>query len=208
MAKDQTIAKIDNGTVFVLQAGTPVYVKTADICAITGKSNQWIGQLTSQGILNKSKTPHGTLYDLVANMKSYCTMLEERAEADEDDDPESKKLEKDRRKADTSIKASKAIIAGLEAKEIQGKMHRSEDVAAMTDDLIFAMRNSLTALPGRLAVDLASVNDPAEVSSIIQRETFKIMDELSTYKYDSRKYEERVRIRMNRDALEDTEDDE
>lgn len=208
MAKDQTIAKIDNGTVFVLQAGTPVYVKTADICAITGKSNQWIGQLTSQGILNKSKTPHGALYDLVANMKSYCTMLEERAEADEDDDPESKKLEKDRRKADTSIKASKAIIAGLEAKEIQGKMHRSEDVAAMTDDLIFAMRNSLTALPGRLAVDLASVNDPAEVSSIIQRETFKIMDELSTYKYDSRKYEERVRIRMNRDALEDTEDDE
>lgn len=206
MAKDQTIAKIDNGKIFVLQAGTPVYVKTADICAITGKSNQWIGQLTSQGILNKSKTSHGALYDLVPTMKSYCAMLEERADADEDDDPESKKLEKDRRKADTSIKASKAIIAGLEAKEIQGKMHRSEDVAAMTDDLIFAMRNSLTALPGRLAVDLASVNDPAEISAIIQRETFKIMDELSTYKYDSRKYEERVRIRMNRDALDDTED--
>lgn len=208
MAKEQSIAKIDNGAVYILQAGTPVYIKTADICAITGKSNQWIGQLTSQGILNKSKTPHGALYDLGSSIKSYCTMLEERIEAEEDDDPESKKLEKDRRKADTSIKASKAIIAGLEAKELQGKMHRSEDVAAMTEDLIFAMRNALTAIPGRLAVDLASVSDPAEVSAIIQRETYKIMDELSTYKYDSRKYEERVRIRMKRDALDDSEDDE
>ena len=27
--------------IFSLQAGTPIYVKTADICAATGKTNQW-----------------------------------------------------------------------------------------------------------------------------------------------------------------------
>lgn len=206
MGKDQSVAHIENGSVYVLQAGSHIYVKTADICAMTGKSNQWIGQLTSQGTLNKTKTPHGQLFDLIPSIQAYCEMLEERAEAG--DDAESQKLEKDRRKADASIKASKAIIAGLEVKELQGKMHRSEDVTAMTEDLIFAMRNALLALPGRLSVDLAAMTDPAEVSATIQNEVYKVMEDLATYKYDSKKYEERVRARMNKAPKDDASSDE
>ena len=61
---DKKTAVVENGAVYVLQAGTPIYVKTADVCAILGKSNQWVGQLTSQGTLNKSKTAHGALYNV------------------------------------------------------------------------------------------------------------------------------------------------
>ena len=81
-----------------------------------------------------------------------------------------------------------------------GKMHRSEDVAAMTEDLVYAIRGSLLALPGRLAVDLADMDDPAEISEYIRREIYKVMDELSRYEYDPKKYDERVRERLKFDA--------
>ena len=99
--------------------------------------------------------------------------------------------------ATAKLKKSKATIAALDALERTGKMHRSEDVAAMTADLIYTIRGALLALPGRLAVDMVGVTDAAEASDLIRREVFQIMEELSRYKYDSEKYKERVRERLS-----------
>ena len=193
MAKAKAIAEIKDDSVYILQTGTPTYVKTADICAMTGKSNQWVGQLVSQGTLCKKQTAHGAMFDLTSTMRSYCEMLEARG----DDDPERAKQEKDRIKAELTIKMSKAAIASAEAKERLGQMHRSEDVAAMTSDLILAIRGALLALPGRLAVDVFSAKDSAEASEIIRAEVYKILEDISNYKYDPAKYREMVRERLN-----------
>ena len=75
-------------------------------------------------------------------------------------------------------------------------MHRSEDVAAMTEDLIYTIRGSLMALPGRLAADVVNVRTAAEAAVVIRTEVYKLMDELSQHRYDPQKYEERVRNRM------------
>lgn len=206
--KKKPEAVIEDGAVYVLRAGTPIFVKTADICAMTGKSNQWIGQLVSQGTLNKKSTPHGSLFDLLATMRAYTAMLEERLNTAEEKKADNA-AEKEKQEAEISIKKAKAIITGLEAKELQGKMHRSEDVAAMTEDLIYNIRSMLLALPGRLAVDVASTQDPAEAAEIIRREVYKVMEELSNYKYDPKKYEERVRERRSWDVESgDIHDDE
>ena len=109
--------------------------------------------------------------------------------------------------AEITLKAAKATIAQLEAAELQGKMHRSEDVAAMTEDLIFTMRNMLAALPGRLAVDVAAAESAAEAADIIRREVHSIMAEIAKYRYDPAKYEERVRERKKWEVAE-LEDDE
>lgn len=90
---------------------------------------------------------------------------------------------------------AKATVAKLEADELQGKMHRSEDVAAMTEDLIFSIRGMLVALPGRLAVDVANANTAAEAAEIIRKGVFEVMREIANYRYDPKKYEERVRER-------------
>lgn len=74
-AKKQDVV-VEDGAVYVLRAGTPVYVKTADICSMTGKSNQWIGQLVAQGTLHKRSTPHGSLFDVAEAVRAYCSMLE------------------------------------------------------------------------------------------------------------------------------------
>ena len=79
-------------------------------------------------------------------------------------------------------------------------MHRSEDVEAMTADLIYTIRGSLLALPGRLAVDVTAVRTPAEAAEVIRKEIALLMQELSQYQYDPKKYEERVRKRLDWDT--------
>ena len=201
--KKQDIA-VEDGAVYVLRAGTPVYVKTADICSMIGKSNQWVGQLVAQGTLHKQSTPHGTLFDVTEAMRAYCSMLEARAGPVKSE--REVKQEEAKNAAEVTMKVARAQIAKAEADELQGKMHRSEDVAAMTTDLIYAIRGAMMALPGRLAVDVAAAQSPAEAAEIIRREVNKAMRELSTYRYDPKKYEERVRqcraweIESGRDA--------
>lgn len=197
MATKKQDVVVEDGAVYALRAGTPVYVKTADICSMTGKSNQWIGQLVAQGTLHKRSTPHGSLFDVTEAVRAYCSMLEARAgpAKTEEEIKQEIKQEKAKAAADVTMKIAKANIAKAEADELQGKMHRSEDVAAMTTDLIYAIRGAMMALPGRLAVDVASANSPAEAAEIIRREVNKAMRELSNYRYDPKKYEERVRER-------------
>ena len=193
--------------IFSLQAGTPIYVKTADICAATGKTNQWIGQLTAQGVIHKTKTNHGSLYELFETTKAYCEMLEERAKKEDEDVLE---IELKRKKSEARLKESKATIAELEAKEFQGKMHRSEDVQAMTADLLYFIRGGLIALAGRCANECAASSEPAEVQKIIEREVFAILQDISNYKYDRKRYDELVRQRMKRELDADyfTEEEE
>ena len=207
MAKDEKKAVFDKNSVYILQAGTPVFVKTADICAMTGKSNQWIGQLTSQRTLNKTKTKHGSLYELVPNIKAYCEMLEKRAD-EHSDNPDIQELELEKRRAEVKAKKAKATMLEYELKELKGKLHRSEDVAAMTADLIYSVRNALIALPGRLAMELSSLTEPAEISARIQNEVYLVMEELSSYEYDDEKYKERVMERSGHGlSMEDTDDE-
>lgn len=191
MAAKQSVI-VDGEKVYVLSPGMNIYVKTADICTLLGASNQWIGQLTSQGSIHKTKTPHGNLYEIVTTGKEYCDFMEsKRSRLDAEDE----KLEKVKRKADATLKASKAKIAQAEAKELSGQMHRSEDVAAMTAELIYTIRGALMALPSRVAINAAALSDPAEVAEYMRGEVNQIAEEIAMFRYDPAKYEARVRER-------------
>lgn len=174
---------------------TPGYCKTEDLANLFGLTGQWINQLTRDGVIKRRDTPAGKRYNVIESVRSYTQYLRDKAaNRGEKGIPEEKELEKFN--AEVRIKRAKAKIAELEADEIQGIMHRSEDVAAMTEDLIYTVRGSLMALPGRLAVDVSNAQTAVEASEIIRREVFKLMEELSMYQYDPQKYEERVRSRM------------
>ena len=194
---EMKIGDVKEGAIYVMQAGTPVYIKTADVCALTGKTNQWIGQLTAEGIMNKKQTAHGSLYELHESIGAYIEMLEARAEKRSANAAE---IDLERLRADAKLKAAKADVAEMDAREREGKMHRSEDVAALTADLIFTLRGSLLALPGRLATELVGIKSAAEAADIVDREVRKLMTEMSMYKYDPEKYEERVRERLKLEA--------
>lgn len=173
-------------------------VDTKELALVFGVSVRRVQQLAQDGIINAVKRGSFNLSDSV---RRYINFLSSR---ERDMSPQ----EKARQDAELSIKKAKAITAVLEANELQGKMHRSEDVAAMTSDLVYAIRGMLIALPGRVAVDVAAAQTPAEASEIVRKEIHKVMNELSAYKYDPKKYEERVRERRSWSSMESDDDDE
>jgi phage terminase Nu1 subunit (DNA packaging protein) len=187
---------VDDNAAYVIRADKPVYVKTTEIAAMTGKSIQWIGQLASQGILEKVKTPHGSMFDLISTMSAYCGMIDERTEEDKTS------LAKEMTKVDLALKRAKASKAVLETNELIGKMHRADDVALMVSEWFAAIRGMLIALPGRLAIDIAQISDPAEASKRIRSEVYLIMQEMMNYQYDKKKYEGLVRERLSWDKID------
>ena len=171
-------------------------VSSSELACVLGITGRNIRQLVEDGQLEKVDGR----FILSDSVQRYVAFKSKRNKDDEE-----KRLEKTRLTADVTMKASKAQIAKMEADELRGKMHRSEDVAAMTEDLIYTIRGSLMALPGRLAVDVATVTEAAE---IIRKEVHALMRELANYQYDPEKYEERVRERRKWEAGGGDVDDE
>lgn len=174
--------------------GADTEVSIAEFSSLIGLTADRVYQLIRNGTLQTVRRGHLLLADSLQQYIKYRT-------ADTTDE-EDFQIERDRRRAEASLKTSKAAIAKMEADELKGKMHRSEDVAAMTEDLVYTIRGSLLALPGRLAVDVAAVKTAAEAAEVIRKEVYAIMRELSNYRYDPKKYEERVRERQKWEASE------
>ena len=163
-------------------------VNPTEFASILGISFQRVYQMIEQGRLKKSgrgRLPLGENIQLYFAYKS-------RDFTDED----TKEIEKKRLATDAALKASKARISEMNEDELRGKLHRSEDVEAMTADLVYAVRGALMALPGRLAADMAAATTPAEAADKIRKEIFLAMQDLTKYQYDPLKYQERVRERQ------------
>lgn len=172
--------------------GPSTEVSVAELAALLDMSADRIYQLIRSGTLRTVKRGRLLLGDSLQRYIGSRT----KVPVTEDE----QKMERARQMAEVQLKASKAKIASLEADELEGVMHRSEDVSAMTEDLIYAIRSALMALPGRLAVDAAQTQTAAEAAVVIRTEVFQLMQELARYRYDPQKYQERVRERKKWEA--------
>ncbi len=172
-------------------------VSTSELAAVLGVTGRYIRQLAEDGVLHKVQQG---VFPLTDSVQAYIANLSRRSLRDDND------LARSRLSADVRAKNAKAEIAELQAQELRGKMHRSEDVEALTEDLVYTIRGALLALPGRLAVDCAAAQTAPEASDVIRKEVYKVMRELAAYHYDPKKYEERVRGRMTFDTpIEDAD---
>lgn len=167
-----------------------------------------VQQLAKEGILPAaSQRPYK--FDLLPTVKAYIRYLRDRANGKEAKTADTVKAEADKLRAEADLKQSKAKIAEFQLKELEGKMHRSEDVEALTNDLVYTARSMIMALPGRLAMDVVQAGSANEASALIRTECYKILDELAGYQYDPEAYRRRVRDREGwSDALADEEADE
>lgn len=161
-------------------------VSTTELAAVLGLTARRVQQMAQDGTIDVVKKGKFNLKD---SIRRYIEFISK--------DKELGSLEQKQLDAEVQLKEAKATKAMLEVRELQGEMHRSEDVADMTEDLIYSIRGMLIALPGRLAVDIVNVSSAAEVSDLIRREIYKVMSEISKYRYDPQKYEDRVRERQN-----------
>jgi len=170
-------------------------VSTKELSIILGLTTRRVQQLVQDGQFEAVKRGR---FNLAKCVSRYMDLITKEKSASE----------KEKEAADLTIKKAKAVVAALEAKELQGKMHRSDDIEAITEDLVYTIRGLLLALPGRLAVDVVNASNSAEAAEIIKREVYIIMGELSNYQYDPAKYEERVRERRKWSRIENGDFDE
>ena len=163
-------------------------VTTTQLAAVLGITNRRVQQLTQDGVLTTVSRGKFVLGDAVQAYNASTA----RGGLTKEEAAEAKKLDHIKQKAEATLKASKAKIAQAEAKELSGQMHRSEDVAAMTSELIYTVRGALMALPSRVAINAAALSDPAED---MRGEVNQIAEEIAMFRYDPAKYEARVRER-------------
>ena len=198
---DKPSVIFDDENVYILQTGMNIHLKTVDLCSLLGVSKQYIGQLVSAGTLNREMTDNGSFFNLMDTVKEHLDSLSEKSKKSESE----KKLDKAKMAAEVKLKVAKAAMAELQAKEVSGKMHRSEDVQVFTQELIDTVKNALLSLPGRLAVEVSLCDTAEECAVLIKEAVRDILSELSEFDYDPEKYEALVRERQNMD--EKVEDD-
>lgn len=183
------------------------YVESKVIATLFGLTVRRIQQLTQDGIIKTEQVGRQRRYDLLDTVRRYIAYLQDKCNSKggnrSDTENESRKL-----KADADLKETKAEIAEMELLELTGEMHRSEDVEAMTTDLVYTIRSMMLALPGRLAIDLAPIDKPAEISERIKQEVHTILLELSNYTYDPDIYKKLVRDRKGWGEITKDADDE
>lgn len=173
-------------------------VTATELAALFGCTARRIQQLAQDSIFVAARRGKYNLREAIAAWMDY-------QRGDQGGDEDAEKARKAR--AEAKLKEAKADIEELRAKELKGDMHRSEDVAAITEDMIYSIRSALIAFPGRVAVDAHDCETAAEVSDLLTKEVHKIMKELAGYRYDPARYEERVRERENWAMLNEEEED-
>ena len=103
-------------------------VSTTELACVLGITGRRIRQLAEDGQMVKLAQGRFNLCDSV---QRYIKAQNKDTQSEED-----RKFEKTRRTADVTLKMSKAQVAKMEMQELQGKMHRSEDVAAEAAEVI------------------------------------------------------------------------
>lgn len=167
------------------------------IAKIFGVSTRRIEQLKTEGIIKGSGKP--TRYDLLPTIQAYIKYLSDKAYGREQKQS-STELTTQKLSAEARYKVAKAEAAELELKELKGKMHRAEDVEAITTAHVMFVRSLLMALPTKLAIDCASLQTSRECADRIKREIYSVLDELAGFQYDPEEYKKLVQARQGWDG--------
>jgi phage terminase Nu1 subunit (DNA packaging protein) len=185
-------------------AGNKNMVSTKEIAQFFQVSTRRVEQLKAEGIITGEGKP--TKYDFIPTGMAYIKYLSDKANGREKKEITAK-LEEDKLRAESEIKGAKAQQAKMELKELQGKLHRAEDVEAIFTDHVMFLRSMLMALPGKLAVDLAGDHTAAEQAERVKKEVYFILDSLADHQYDPEEYKQRVMDRKGWDSHREDDDD-
>lgn len=173
-------------------------VNSTELAKALGLTVRRIQQLTQDGTLNTVSRGKYLLYE---NIHRYIRYVSGEQLSEEEI-----KLERARKTAEVKLKIAKADVANLEAAEMKGNMHRSEDVRAITNDMVSTIRSMLNALPGRLGAVCVNAGSADKAQALIRDAVYSIETELTKYRYDPSKYIEKVRQR--KDWSDQEQDDE
>lgn len=166
------------------------------IARLYGSDVRRIQQLNTAGIIKGQGRP--AMYDLLPTIMALFRYQRDIIQGKEKN-RNMAELEEQKLQAEVEIKQAKAEAAQLELDELRGKLHRAEDVEAITTDHVLFLRSMLIGMPGKLAVDLGGTHTAAEQAERVKKEVYFILEQLANYKYDPEEYKKRVMERQGWD---------
>ena len=182
------------------------YRTSAQVAKVFRMTSKRVQQLTADGIIETEETPKGRRYNWDKTVERYVAHLSEKAHGREQKESMAD-LEEQKARAEVDIKQAKAKVAQMELGELQGKLHRAEDVEAIMTDHVLFLRSMLMAMPGKLAVDLAGDHTAAEQAERVKQEVYYILNNLANYRYDPESYKKRVMERQGWETRRGDADD-
>lgn len=169
-------------------------LSSSELSDYFGVSVRQIQRLTLDGVIEPISNDRPYRFEIATVCPQYCRFLEVKAAAGTQRKVIAD-LEEEKLRAESRIKKARAEIAELQAQELSGKLHRAEDVEAITTDHVLFLRSMLMAMPGKLAVDLGGTHTAAEQAERVKKEVYFILNQLANYRYDPSEYKKRVRER-------------
>jgi phage terminase Nu1 subunit (DNA packaging protein) len=187
------MAQNNNGLLSTLQLGK-----------ILRLTDERIRQLAREEIITPvEKNGRGSYFSLNA-VGDYCEYLRRYVDKQKNTPLDEQKLQ-----AEVKYKKAKARKAELETAELEGKMHRAEDVEVIYSLLIWSARNMLEALPARTAALITGNKTTAEIQTILEEEIKQSLIELKSVDYTREEFAAQIdKIMRERMGKERTERDE
>ena len=168
-------------------------------------------QLVTEGIINATKVKNKYRFPFPQAVQEYITYWQNKA-LNRTTNKDEQQLEKEKLEADVRYKQAKAKKAELETKELEGKMHNSEDVEVLYNLLIYSARNMLEALPARTSSLCVGKKTASEIQAVLEEETKRCMLELKNVDYtheDFKKVIDKImRERIGKEERHTDEDNE
>lgn len=173
---------------------------TKYIAKLWNLSERRIQQLAQSKIIPSEKIKGMNYYPLIDAWRKYTYYLQDIVNNKINNEEE---LEREKLLAEISLKQAKAETAQLDLLTAKADLLIAEDVRDYIEDLCANIKSMLSALPGRLAMDLMNVKNPVECSKIIDSAISEVLEDLSKYKFSRKYYQEKVSEQNNRREDED-----
>ncbi|MCI7108044.1 MAG: hypothetical protein MR945_09205 [Agathobacter sp.] len=133
-----------------------------------------VRHLASSGVMPRVSSGRYKLRDCVHNYVMQLRIQSKTVEQSTDNKPELRDMQ-------AKHEVVKLKMSELRLKQMEGKLHKSEDVERVMTNMLASMRAKLLSMPSRVAQRVAQCSDANEVMTIIQAELYDALHELSEY---------------------------
>lgn len=148
-------------------AAFPQYVSSVQIAKILGVSRAMVGKYVKQGMPKHARG----MYDVVHCVQWVIEGLKERR----DDNKDNSELSLERLK----LYQSQRIKTDLENARVRGELLLAEDVADAFNAMAAEVATRLDGVSGRLASELAGIDKPAEIQTLLLSEMRAIRQKIA-----------------------------
>ncbi|MED3876197.1 hypothetical protein [Lysinibacillus capsici] len=148
-------------------------VNTKIISKMFNMTERNVRYLVEEGVI--ARVAHGR-YDLIDTVSRYITFLKMSYDGiDENKVMESLEYEK------WLHEKAKREKAEIELAHIKKEMHKADEVEKVLNHMVMSFRSKMLSLPSKVALLLASKDDPKVIEALLERDINQALAELAEY---------------------------